>query len=205
MCLFLCFLVFHYSSTPVPHSALCCVGVGSGKSSFLHALMGEMEASAGARDVSARLAYVGQRAWIQQGPLRDSITFGRPYDPARVQDVLRSFGMLQDLKQFPAGDLTELGEHGISISGGQTQRLALARAAYADADVVLLGSLLYCTCHRFFSGWLRFEPRARSVGVVSASRLSPPSIPSFFPHSPYHPSRHTHPHPHPHPSVVFIP
>lgn len=39
---------------------------------------------------------------------------------------------------MPGGDLTEIGEKGINLSGGQKSRVAIARAAYSDADVILL-------------------------------------------------------------------
>ena len=46
--------------------------------------------------------------------------------------------MMQDLKQLPEGDLTLVGERGVTLSGGQRARVSLARAVYSNADVYLL-------------------------------------------------------------------
>ena len=86
-----------------------------------------------------RVAYVGQRAFIQNSTLRDNVTFGLAHDEERYQRTLRECALVPDLKVLPAGDLTEIGERGINLSGGQKARVALARAVYADADVYLLG------------------------------------------------------------------
>ena len=43
-----------------------------------------------------------------------------------------------DLEILPSGDQTEIGENGVNLSGGQKQRVSLARAAYHEADIVLL-------------------------------------------------------------------
>ena len=46
--------------------------------------------------------------------------------------------MVKDLEILPAGDLTEIGEMGINLSGGQKARVSLARAVYADRDILLM-------------------------------------------------------------------
>lgn len=56
----------------------------------------------------------------------------------RYRRVMVACSLVSDLSQFPDGDQTVIGERGINLSGGQKARVALARAVYADADVLLL-------------------------------------------------------------------
>ncbi|CAM6102471.1 unnamed protein product [Calypogeia fissa] len=115
-----------------------CGGVGSGKSSLLYCIMGELPRLAGTAKLSGRLAYVAQSAWIQNDTIKENILFGRAMDKDRYTEAVRVSGLVADLAQFPDGDETEIGERGTSLSGGQKQRVQLARAVYQDADVYLL-------------------------------------------------------------------
>jgi ABC-type bacteriocin/lantibiotic exporter with double-glycine peptidase domain len=56
--------------------------------------------------------------------------------------VIRQCGLKRDLTLFDAGDLTEVGEKGLTLSGGQKARIALARAVYSDAETLLLDDIL---------------------------------------------------------------
>lgn len=109
--------------------------VGSGKSSLLSGMLGEMHKFDGKINTSGSMAYVSQQAWIQNATLRNNILFGRKYDEQFYNKVLDACALRTDLNILPAGDLTEIGEKGINLSGGQKQRVSLARAVYADADV----------------------------------------------------------------------
>eukprot|EP00897_Mesotaenium_endlicherianum_P007164 jgi/Mesen1/6476/ME000330S05492 len=115
-----------------------CGTVGSGKSSLLAALMGELTKLKGQVTVRGTTAYVAQSAWIQNASIRDNILFGRPFDAARYSGTLRACALLRDLEAMPAGDRTEIGERGINLSGGQKQRVQLARAVYQECDVYFL-------------------------------------------------------------------
>ncbi|KAL2613213.1 hypothetical protein R1flu_024905 [Riccia fluitans] len=115
-----------------------CGSVGSGKSSLLYCIMGELQKITGSAKLCGTVAYVAQTAWIQTKSVRDNILFGRPMDVERYEDALRTAGLKTDLEQMPYGDRTEIGERGINMSGGQKQRIQLARAVYADADVYVL-------------------------------------------------------------------
>lgn len=112
--------------------------VGQGKSSLFSALLGEMYKLQGKVQISGRLAYVPQQAWIINASLRDNILFGNTYDESRYNAVVTACGLTPDIAILPAGDMTEIGERGINLSGGQKQRVSLARAAYDDADIYLL-------------------------------------------------------------------
>eukprot|EP00767_Chilomastix_cuspidata_P006740 gnl/Chilomastix_cuspidata/720.p1 GENE.gnl/Chilomastix_cuspidata/720~~gnl/Chilomastix_cuspidata/720.p1 ORF type:complete len:1567 (-),score=246.90 gnl/Chilomastix_cuspidata/720:33-4403(-) len=85
-----------------------------------------------------RIAFCAQSAWILNSTIRENITFGLPYNPVFYQQVVSACCLLPDFAQFTAGDMTEVGERGITLSGGQKHRIALARAVYSDADIFLL-------------------------------------------------------------------
>ncbi|CAJ0585805.1 unnamed protein product, partial [Mesorhabditis spiculigera] len=112
--------------------------VGSGKSSLVSCLLGEMHKLRGLIGVRGRVAYVPQQPWIQNLTLKENILFGRPYDARRYHQVIAACALKPDLKILPHGDMTEIGEKGINLSGGQKSRVALARAVYQDCDVYLL-------------------------------------------------------------------
>lgn len=59
-------------------------------------------------------------------------------DEERYQEVLNVCQLKRDLEVLPGGDLTEIGERGINLSGGQKVRVAIARAIYSNHDVMLL-------------------------------------------------------------------
>ncbi|XP_037541476.1 canalicular multispecific organic anion transporter 1, partial [Nematolebias whitei] len=122
-----------------PGRLVAVVGaVGSGKSSLMSALLGEMHCAKGFINIQGSLAFVPQQAWIQNATLRDNVLFGSPYEDERFQEVIEACALGPDLKLLAAGDLTEIGEKGINLSGGQKQRVSLARAAYSQADIYLL-------------------------------------------------------------------
>lgn len=112
--------------------------IGSGKSSLLAALVGEMRRTDGAVKLGGTVAYCPQTAWIQNATARNNILFGREFDQAKYDRVVHDCALEPDFEMLPNGDATEIGERGITISGGQKARINIARAAYYDADIVLL-------------------------------------------------------------------
>ncbi|CAK6953270.1 canalicular multispecific organic anion transporter 1 [Scomber scombrus] len=122
-----------------PGKLVAVVGaVGSGKSSLISALLGEMYSTKGFINIKGSVAFVPQQAWIQNATLRDNILFGSPHEERRYQEVIESCALNPDLELLSGGDFTEIGEKGINLSGGQKQRVSLARAAYSRADIYLL-------------------------------------------------------------------
>lgn len=111
--------------------------VGSGKTSLISALLGEMDKVTGSVNVDGSIAYVPQQAWIQNATLQDNILFGRPINQKFYDEVIAACALDPDLAMLPGGDQTEIGENGINLSGGQKQRVALARAVYSCADIYL--------------------------------------------------------------------
>ncbi|OMO66295.1 hypothetical protein COLO4_30639 [Corchorus olitorius] len=115
-----------------------CGPVGAGKSSILHAMLGEIPKVSGTVILSGSIAYVSQTSWIQSGTIRDNILYGKPMEEERYRRAIKSCALDKDIDNFDHGDLTEIGQRGINMSGGQKQRIQLARAVYNDADIYLL-------------------------------------------------------------------
>ncbi|KAG5875254.1 hypothetical protein JTB14_011933 [Gonioctena quinquepunctata] len=112
--------------------------VGSGKSSLLQTILGELEVTSGSIDVNGSISYASQEAWVFAATVRQNITFGAEYDKTRYNEVVRACALEKDFIQFPNGDLTIVGDRGASLSGGQKARINLARAVYRDTDIYLL-------------------------------------------------------------------
>ncbi|KAM8843081.1 LOW QUALITY PROTEIN: ATP-binding cassette sub-family C member 10 [Synchiropus picturatus] len=123
-------------------SLVAVVGkVGCGKSSLLAALTGDLTRRSGVvyvADQDSGFGLASQEPWIQHASVRDNILFGKAMDPAFYQAVIDACALSDDLSVLPSGDRTEVGENGVTLSGGQKARVALARAAYMDKDIYLL-------------------------------------------------------------------
>ncbi|XP_022147122.1 ABC transporter C family member 9-like isoform X2 [Momordica charantia] len=115
-----------------------CGTVGSGKSSLLSCILGEIEKLSGTVKISGTKAYVPQSPWILSGNIRENILFGNEYESTKYNRTINACALTKDFELFSCGDLTEIGERGINMSGGQKQRIQIARAVYQDADIYLL-------------------------------------------------------------------
>jgi ABC-type multidrug transport system fused ATPase/permease subunit len=121
----------------------CVVGrVGSGKSSMLQAMLGDIYKTKGEVVVRGATAYVAQSPWVMNATVRENIIFGHRWDAAFYERTIHACALVEDFASLPDGDETQVGERGISLSGGQKARLTLARAVYARADIYLLDDVL---------------------------------------------------------------
>mmetsp|Transcript_2532 Transcript_2532/g.7268 ORF Transcript_2532/g.7268 Transcript_2532/m.7268 type:complete len:1279 (+) Transcript_2532:108-3944(+) len=129
-------------SMQVPCGQLWAVvgSLGSGKSSLLAAVGGGITCDGGADAVvvaGASRTLVAQESLVLNATLRDNILFGEAADledPAveeRYHFAVQAAALEADLDILPAGDLTEIGEKGLTLSGGQKARVSLARAVFA--------------------------------------------------------------------------
>ncbi|KAF9531878.1 pleiotropic drug resistance ABC transporter [Crepidotus variabilis] len=129
------------SRFPIGQLSIVSGATGSGKSALLAALLGELQCLSGKVLVDKsfhQVAFCAQNPWLEHATIQDNILFGTPYNAERYQVVLDACALRPDLAIFAAGDMTEIGERGITLSGGQRARVALARAMYSQAGVILL-------------------------------------------------------------------
>ncbi|KAL5975298.1 Canalicular multispecific organic anion transporter 2 [Asimina triloba] len=118
-------------------SVAVCGTVGSGKSSLLACILGELPKLSGSVKVCGTKAYVAQSPWIQSGTIEENILFGKEMDRKNYEHVLEACSLKKDIEILAFGDQTIVGERGINLSGGQKQRVQIARALYQDADIYL--------------------------------------------------------------------
>jgi ATP-binding cassette subfamily C (CFTR/MRP) protein 2 len=114
-----------------------CGTVGSGKSSLLSCIMGEVPKMSGTVKLCGKKAFVAQSPWIQSGKIEENILFGKEMVREKYERVLEACSLKKDLEILSFGDQTVIGERGINLSGGQKQRVQIARALYQDADIYL--------------------------------------------------------------------
>lgn len=124
----------------IPRGSLVAVvgSVGSGKSSLLNALLGELNLVSGEVQLSGSVAYCEQRPWITNDTVIGNILLGLPLDEAKLDHAIYAASLDEDIKVLPGGLHTQIGEKGVNLSGGQRARVAFARAVYADKDIYLL-------------------------------------------------------------------
>lgn len=158
--------MLHEISLRFPEGKLSVVAgkTGSGKSLLLAAILGEVKLISGSIRVPtpppeeeldgvsyipedkwlipSLTAFVSQTPWIETGTVQDNITFGLPFDESRYQKVLLACSLEKDVELLVDGDQTEVGPKGVTLSGGQRWRIALARALYSRAGTLILDDVL---------------------------------------------------------------
>ncbi|KAK9065604.1 hypothetical protein SSX86_015005 [Deinandra increscens subsp. villosa] len=178
--------VFHRMKVAV------CGPVGSGKSSLLSCILGEVPKLSGKVKLAGTKAYVGQSPWIQSGTIEQNILFGKEMDRESYEKVLKACDLKKDIEVLSFGDQTVIGERGINLSGGQKQRIQIARALYQDADIYLFddpfsavdaitGSHLFKECMMGFlesktviyvTHQVEFLPAANLILVLKDGRIT---------------------------------
>ncbi|KAI0397859.1 ABC transporter [Xylariaceae sp. FL0594] len=128
--------------------SVICGKVGAGKTALFQAILGELDQVKGTSVFpNQMIGYCAQSPWLQNMSIRHNILFNFPYDPIRYRAVIDACALTPDLAGFSHGDLTNIGENGIGLSGGQKARVALARAVYSDSHVLLLDDPLAALDH----------------------------------------------------------
>ena len=151
-------------SASIPRGKFCIIygRSGSGKTLLLNSIIGEADLISGtlyAPDppspslspnpgaappqwiVTASVAYLAQIPWLENKTIQANILFGLPFDGARYEKVIAAAALHDDLKTFDQGDMTEIGPQGTTLSGGQRFRVALAKALYSRAEILVLDDI----------------------------------------------------------------
>ncbi|KAF7503017.1 hypothetical protein GJ744_004724 [Endocarpon pusillum] len=116
-----------------------CGKVAAGKTALLQALLGELDMRGGELVRPTEMfGYCAQTPWLQSMSIRENILFSSPYNDSRYKQVIGACALTEDLAAFEHGDLSNIGENGVGLSGGQKARVALARALYSQANILLL-------------------------------------------------------------------
>ena len=105
-----------------------CGSVGSGKSSLLSNILGEIPKLSGIVKVNGTIAYVPESPWIQSREIEEKILFGNKMNRNKYENVLEVCALKKDIELFSHGDQKEIGERGINLSSRKKQRIQLARA-----------------------------------------------------------------------------
>ena len=125
-----------------PGELVAIVGeVGCGKSSLLQAIINSLillnPKECDGVHINGKLGYAAQIPWIQNDTIRNNILFSKPFDEEKYNRVLNLCQLNEDLETFEGKDLTEIGEKGVNLSGGQKVRISLARTIYNEPDIYL--------------------------------------------------------------------
>lgn len=111
--------------------------VASGKSTLVSSLVADVKKIKGKVNVQGSVSFCPQETWLQQTTIRNNILFWREFNREKYIETLRLAQLIPDLESFKDKDLTEIGERGVTLSGGQKMRVAIARSIYEEADIYL--------------------------------------------------------------------
>jgi ABC-type transport system involved in cytochrome bd biosynthesis fused ATPase/permease subunit len=135
-----------------PGEKVALVGVsGAGKSSFLMLLLGFLKPTAGSFEMNeinshyqkwkSLFAFVPQNPILFPGSIASNICLHNSEDDAslqRAERALHQVGLWNWVNELPQGIHTSIGPNGIQISGGQRQRLAMARALFMERSIIVM-------------------------------------------------------------------
>lgn len=124
---------------------------GSGKSTIIHLLLRFYEPDCGAifvngvdvRRISLEryrglFSVVSQNPYLFQGDILQNINLNNHCDMEKIQETLKISGVAEYVSKMPEGYKTKVGKNGTRLSGGEKQKIAVARALLKDAPIVIL-------------------------------------------------------------------
>lgn len=117
--------------------------VASGKSVLLQSLISETELSNGTfRTNGSGIAFCAQTPWLRNATLRENVLGESDFEQSWYDTVTWACGLKRDFAELKRGDASMVGSRGISLSGGQKNRIALARALYSRKPVLVIDDML---------------------------------------------------------------
>ncbi len=183
-------VALHNITLDFPADSLTVIlgAVGAGKSALLQCLIQELPVANGTfrrhQQHDLTMAYAAQDPWMMDGTVRDNVCMGLPYDHDFYEEIMTACALQEDLRQWPKGDSTWVGDRGVQCSGGQRARISLARALYRRAQLLILDDPLAAvdaaTGFHLFQNAILKVARKHSVCVVLATHqhqhlMAPPS------------------------------
>ncbi|KAE8441372.1 hypothetical protein EG329_005475 [Mollisiaceae sp. DMI_Dod_QoI] len=137
--------IIHGINLTIDRSSLTLVigKVGSGKSTLLRSLIGEIPQTAGSlQSTFNESSYCEQQPWLINDSIQNNILGHSNFEGKWYQTVVDSCALDKDFEALSLGGLTPIGSKGISLSGGQKARVALARAIYSRKEVAIIDDML---------------------------------------------------------------
>lgn len=136
----------------IPNDIVALTGTsGGGKSTLFLLLLGIYRAQEGeilirtedgdnfpGKKTRPLFAYVPQGNSLFTGTIKENVVFNHEYDPVKLKEALKAADAFEFITALPDREETRIGERGTGLSEGQAQRIAIARAVYSDAPVLLL-------------------------------------------------------------------
>ncbi|CAG8496604.1 9578_t:CDS:10 [Ambispora gerdemannii] len=128
---------------PVGKLSVVCGHKGSGKSLLLLSLLRETFVLRGfVHFPTTSVAYITQKPWLEKATIRDNIIFSSTFDDERYWNVVETCNLSTDFENMEQADMTEYDDENLTLTDDQKARIALARAMYSSAQILLLDNCL---------------------------------------------------------------
>ena len=160
---------------------------GSGKTTLMSLLMGILKPNSGkiicdGDDINSsinswydNISYVSQNVVLFDDTIKNNIIFGKSFDKTKFNDVIKKSQLTNLIKKLPMKEESEVGERGVRISGGEKQRIAIARALYRNSKIIFLdeatNSLDQKTENEFIDTILQLNDEITFVIIAHNSKM----------------------------------